>query len=203
MPRLQASPLPDRWRPRFSERGFRWFAALTTLAGISLMAWGLNLLILESRFVPFLALFLAGGVLASLSVFAEVRPPTPEELAAAAARDEKRLRRARRWSGTEAAAPEEGGAEDEAAFTVTFYTREGCAVCREARAQLDAWRERYGFDVWEEDVDANAALREQWSDWVPVGMVGEEELFRLSLDPATVEPRLAALAREREPGQES
>lgn len=190
MPPLEASPLPRRYRPAFTEKAFRRFALVTTVAGLALMAWGLNYIVMEGRFVPFILLFILGGVIASLSVFAEVRALTPEEQAALARREHARRRRSRRWEPS--GEPEEG-----LRFTVTLYTREGCATCREAREYLEQWRDAYGFDVWEEDVDANATLKAQWSDWVPVGMVGDEELFRLSLDPATVEPRLARLARRR------
>jgi hypothetical protein len=85
----------------------------------------------------------------------------------------------------------------EPGFVVTFYTREGCSLCEAARAFLVGKKQEYDFDVWEVDVDQDAAAGARYSDWVPVATVGEEELFRLAPDYPRLEARLRALADVR------
>ena len=85
----------------------------------------------------------------------------------------------------------------EAGFVVTLYTREGCTLCDAARAFLVGKKDEYDFDVWEVDVDQDAAAGARYSDWVPVATVGEEELFRLAPDYVRLEGRLRALADRR------
>lgn len=99
----------------------------------------------------------------------------------------------------------------EAGFVVTLYTREGCTLCDAARAFLVGKKQEYDFDLWEIDVDGDAAANARYSDWVPVATVGtpgtrgggaqgasgEEELFRLAPDYPRLESRLRALADAR------
>lgn len=85
----------------------------------------------------------------------------------------------------------------EAGFTVTLYTREGCTLCEAARAFLVGKKDEYDFDVWEVDVDQDAAAGAKYSDWVPVATVGDEELFRLAPDHPRLEAKLKALADRR------
>lgn len=85
----------------------------------------------------------------------------------------------------------------EPGFVVTLYTRAGCTLCEAARAFLVGKRQEYDFDVWEIDVDADAAAGARYSDWVPVAVVGEEELFRLAPDYVRLEGRLKTLADQR------
>lgn len=87
--------------------------------------------------------------------------------------------------------------EPEAGFVVTLYTREGCTLCDAARAFLVGKKAEYDFDVWEIDVDRDAAANARYSDWVPVATVGDEELFRLAPEYPRLEARLRELADRR------
>lgn len=85
----------------------------------------------------------------------------------------------------------------EPGFVVTLYTREGCTLCDAARAFLVGKKAEYDFDVWEVDVDQDAAAGARYSDWVPVATVKDEELFRLAPDYPRLEARLRDLAERR------
>lgn len=85
----------------------------------------------------------------------------------------------------------------EPGFVVTLYTREGCTLCEEAQAYLAGKKSEYDFDLWLIDVDRDEEARERYSDWVPVARVGDEEIFRLSIDYPRVEAKLRALADKR------
>lgn len=87
--------------------------------------------------------------------------------------------------------------EPEPGFVVTFYTRDGCTLCEAARDFLVGKKAEYDYDVWEVDVDRDAEAHARYSDWVPVAVVGEEELFRLAPDYPRLESRLRALADAR------
>ncbi|HVM45813.1 MAG TPA: glutaredoxin family protein [Candidatus Thermoplasmatota archaeon] len=84
----------------------------------------------------------------------------------------------------------------EPGFVVTLYTREGCSLCEAARAFLVGKKAEYDYDLWEVDVDQDAAAARH-SDWVPVAVVGDEELFRLAPDYVRLEARLRELADRR------
>jgi hypothetical protein len=49
-----------------------------------------------------------------------------------------------------------------------LVTREGCHLCDEMARVLDAVLPRFGLAYAAVDVDADPALRERWSDAVPV-----------------------------------
>ena len=85
----------------------------------------------------------------------------------------------------------------EPGFVVTLYTRQGCTLCEAARAFLVGKKTEYDFDVWEIDVDQDAAANARYSDWVPVATIGDEELFRLAPDYPRLESRLRAHADAR------
>lgn len=85
----------------------------------------------------------------------------------------------------------------EPGFVVTLYTREGCTLCDAARAFLVGKKSEYDYDLWEIDVDQDAAAGARYSDWVPVATVGDEELFRLAPDHVRLEARLRELADRR------
>jgi glutaredoxin len=58
---------------------------------------------------------------------------------------------------------------------VTLVTRVGCHLCEVAEQQLRALAGELGFGYREVDVDAAAALREAYSDRVPVILVDGRE----------------------------
>ena len=55
-----------------------------------------------------------------------------------------------------------------AAHVVTLITRVGCHLCDEADAVLTAMADELGFALRRSDVDADPALRAEYSDRVPV-----------------------------------
>lgn len=85
----------------------------------------------------------------------------------------------------------------EPGFTVTLYTRQGCGLCEAAKAFLVGKKQEYDYDLWEVDVDADAEAGRRYSDFVPVAVVGKEELFRLAPDYPRLETRLRELADRR------
>jgi glutaredoxin len=57
---------------------------------------------------------------------------------------------------------------------VTIYTRRGCHLCEEAEALLV----RHGLRPALVDIDADPALRERYTDCVPVVEIDGKERFR-------------------------
>jgi glutaredoxin len=57
---------------------------------------------------------------------------------------------------------------------VTVYTRSGCHLCDEARQVL----QRYGLTPQLIDIDADPALREEYTDCVPVVAIDGQVRFR-------------------------
>ena len=55
-----------------------------------------------------------------------------------------------------------------------LYTRRGCCLCEQAKAQL----ERQGLRVEEIDIDGDPLLRQRYNDCVPVVMIDGKERFR-------------------------
>jgi glutaredoxin len=73
---------------------------------------------------------------------------------------------------------------------VTLVTRTGCHLCADAETRLRALAGELGFGYREVDVDADPALRAEYSDRVPVILIDgkehgywrlEEERFRRAL----------------------
>jgi len=61
---------------------------------------------------------------------------------------------------------------------VVLYTRAGCHLCDDARDLL----EQHGLDVRCVDIDADAALRERFSECVPVVEIDGKVRFRGRVD---------------------
>ncbi|MBL9162505.1 MAG: glutaredoxin family protein [Planctomycetaceae bacterium] len=62
---------------------------------------------------------------------------------------------------------------------VVIYTRNGCHLCDEAAALLDA----HGVAPQLIDVDADEALRERFNECVPVVEIDDKIRFRGRVDP--------------------
>lgn len=58
------------------------------------------------------------------------------------------------------------------------YTRSGCQLCDEAKALL----ERHGLTPRLIDIDADPALKDRYTDCVPVVMIDGKERFRGRVD---------------------
>lgn len=61
---------------------------------------------------------------------------------------------------------------------VVLYSRKGCHLCEEVRAQLDSLQVEHRFTLVEVDIDHDAALREQYDHHVPVVTIDGVEALR-------------------------
>ena len=62
---------------------------------------------------------------------------------------------------------------------VTLYTREGCQLCDQARADLEALQTEFTYDLAEVDINSDPALRDRYFDIVPVVQIGPYKLEAL------------------------
>jgi glutaredoxin len=74
--------------------------------------------------------------------------------------------------------------------TVTLYTRPGCHLCDEARAQLLALRERTPFALEEIDIEQDDALHAAYLERIPVIHLDGEHLFDYFVDDEALTARL-------------
>ncbi len=74
---------------------------------------------------------------------------------------------------------------------VTLYSRPGCHLCDEARAVLQAERERTPFELVEVDIETSDALVAAFGIRIPVVVVDGAEVFEYTVDPG----ELASLLR--------
>lgn len=65
---------------------------------------------------------------------------------------------------------------------LTLYVRDGCHLCEEMRIELEAVRERFGFELRTRNVDAEPRWRERYGLKVPVLALGDEEVCHYFLD---------------------
>ncbi|MEX0938862.1 MAG: glutaredoxin family protein [Pirellulales bacterium] len=69
----------------------------------------------------------------------------------------------------------------------TLYTRPGCHLCDEARAEL----ERQGFQVEAVEIDPDPELVERYGDCIPVVVIDGKERFRGRVSPMLLRRLLA------------
>ena len=77
-------------------------------------------------------------------------------------------------------------------MNVLVYTRNGCHLCDDARAILEA----HGLNPRLIDVDADASLREKFNDCVPVVEIDGKIRFRGRVDPVLLRRLLAGRTRD-------
>ena len=106
------------------------------------------------------------------------------------------LRRA--GARTKYARTEEGRLALAGPLDVTFYTRPGCHLCEEAKAEIAPLLRRAGACLREVNIDADEQLRERYNVDVPVIFLGarkvakhrvDREQFRRQLDEARRQPQ--------------
>src|SRR5262245_17757876 len=78
---------------------------------------------------------------------------------------------------------------------VVLYTRQGCHLCEDARAELEAARRRYGFRLSVVDVDSDPGLAAEHGEHVPVVTVNGQVRFRGRVNRVLLERLLKALRR--------
>lgn len=65
---------------------------------------------------------------------------------------------------------------------VTLYTRPGCHLCEEAKAQISPLLAEFGARLHEVNIDADAELRERFNVDVPVIFLGERKVAKHRVD---------------------
>lgn len=65
---------------------------------------------------------------------------------------------------------------------VTLYTRQGCHLCEEAKAQMAPLLREFGARLREVDIDADEFLRALYDVDVPVIFLGERKVAKHRLD---------------------
>lgn len=78
---------------------------------------------------------------------------------------------------------------------VTLYTRPGCHLCDEAKAVITAVLREAGATLREVNIDEDPALRERYSDDVPVIFLGSRKVAKHRVDPAQFRRQLADAAK--------
>jgi glutaredoxin len=75
---------------------------------------------------------------------------------------------------------------------VTLYTRAGCHLCDDAKAEIDAARRRAAFDLEIVDVDGSEALKTAYGLEVPVVAIDGRKAFKYRLTSEELLKRLRA-----------
>jgi glutaredoxin len=83
-----------------------------------------------------------------------------------------------------------------APIEVTFYTRAGCHLCEEAKAQIAPLLREFAAQLREVDIDADPALRDAYTNDVPVIFLGAQKVAKHRVDLAQFRRQLAR-AREQ------
>ena len=65
---------------------------------------------------------------------------------------------------------------------VTLYTRPGCHLCEEAKAQIALLLRRFGATLREVNIDADEILRARYTNDVPVIFLGPRKVAKHRLD---------------------
>jgi glutaredoxin len=75
--------------------------------------------------------------------------------------------------------------------TVTLYTRPGCHLCDEARADLERVRDEVEFLLEEVDITTDDALHARYLERIPVVALDGDELFHFYVDEDALRAHLA------------
>jgi glutaredoxin len=67
---------------------------------------------------------------------------------------------------------------------VTLYTRRGCHLCNEVKAELTRAAGKVDFRLQEIDIDTDPELVRQFNDEIPVVFVGDKKAFQYRMDEA-------------------
>jgi glutaredoxin len=78
---------------------------------------------------------------------------------------------------------------------VTLYTRPGCHLCEEAKAQIDPLLRRAGARLREVNIDADATLRDRYDYDVPVIFLGARKVAKHRVDLEQFRKQLAEARR--------
>jgi uncharacterized membrane protein len=81
---------------------------------------------------------------------------------------------------------------------ITLYTRKGCHLCDDVRAQLESMQSRYPHRLVEVDIDSDDALTRLYMERIPVVRIGPYTL-EAPIERSALEVTLAAAARSDAP----
>ncbi len=70
-----------------------------------------------------------------------------------------------------------------------LYSKPGCHLCEELRAELDHLQPELGYTIDEIDITQDAALFERYRYEIPVLLMDGEEVGRGQIDPVIVRRR--------------
>jgi len=76
------------------------------------------------------------------------------------------------------------------AIELTLYSRPGCHLCDEMKAQLAPIAARHRFAIREINIDTDRGLREKFNEEVPVLFLGEKKIAKYFLDLSQLERQL-------------
>ena len=79
---------------------------------------------------------------------------------------------------------------------LTLYSRQDCCLCDEMKAVIRSVSEQIPIELREIDIDADAGLRAQYDDEVPVLFIDGRKAFKYR---ATVVKLIRKLKRKRRP----
>ena len=74
---------------------------------------------------------------------------------------------------------------------VVLYTKPGCCLCDEVKAQLQALKERQDFVLHEVNILADEKAYEQFKEEIPVVIINGKKAFKYHLDEMEFLKRLA------------
>lgn len=95
---------------------------------------------------------------------------------------------------SDAVPPDVGGLDEPAVrANLTLLSRQGCHLCEDAAAVLEALAGEFDVRVAVTDIDCSDVLRSAYNEHVPVLMHGDNEICRHTLDLPALERYLATL----------
>lgn len=77
---------------------------------------------------------------------------------------------------------------------VTIYSRPGCHLCDEAKANILSARAELDFDVEEVDIDSDPDLRERYGYDIPVVFINGIKVFKHRVDTGEFRRKLLRIA---------
>lgn len=86
--------------------------------------------------------------------------------------------------------------ESSAGEELTLYTRAGCHLCDEMKAELEPLAHEFGLALQEVDVDGDTDLRRRFGEEVPVLFLAGRKVAKYRLDTQQLR-RLLAREQER------
>ena len=79
---------------------------------------------------------------------------------------------------------------------VVVYTKPGCCLCDEMKAQLGRMQARYGFELREVNILDDPALEEEYREEIPVVFINGRKAFKYHLKEGELARRIETLSRE-------